>query len=344
MRRIVSTVFGSQQFGLIVVILVLGFILSILAGNHTNGMTGVTSNNFLNSGTIGLVILYACAFAIMAVGVTMVIITTGIDLSVGSTYALSGVLTALFLKAHHLNGTQALLIGAALCCTIGLVCGLLNGVLITTLGVHPFIITLGTMWVFRGIAFVVSQGNSILLPTGVVTSIKNTFGIWDDVFPVPIMVMVSIAVLGWLVLTKTVVGRRIFAVGGNLEASRYSGVRINTILILVYGISGLCAGIAAYLMAGYFGSTQSADGQGYELYVIASAVVGGASLAGGKGSAISAMLGALLISLIQQAIRTLKIQQEYEMIIIGCAIVIAVVLDRVSARLGAKRIAQLRIQ
>jgi ribose transport system permease protein len=154
---------------------------------------------------------------------------------------------------------------------------------------------------------------------------------------VPIIVMVVVAVVGAVFLGKTVAGRRIFAVGGNIEASRYSGVPINRILIAVYAISGLTAGIAAFMAASYYGSVGSADGTGKELYVIAATVVGGASLAGGKGSAVSAMLGALLIALLQQSISTLKIAQEYEWIIIGCAIIIAVVLDRVSARAGASR-------
>ena len=135
-------------------------------------------------------------------------------------------------------------------------------------------------------------------------------------------------------------GRHVFAVGGNAEASRFSGLRLGRIQIGVFVISGLTAGIAAFLGASFYGSASCGDATGYELYVIASAVVGGASLSGGKGSAVSAMLGALLIVLIRQSIRTLHFDQNYEWIIIGCAIIVAVVLDQANARLTARRLAR----
>lgn len=341
MRGILSKVYGFQQLGLIVVIGVLALLVGAFAGTHPD-KEGLPVHNFFNPGTIGQIALFASAFAIMAVGVTMVIITGGIDLSVGSTYALAGVGTVMILRALHLDGSNALFVGFALCVGIGLLCGLLNGALITTLGVHPFIITLGMMWVFRGIAFVISKGQSYNMPEYIINTMNNRLGLTVDVFPVPIIVMLIVSIIGWLFLTRTVAGRRIFAVGGNLEASRYSGVSINKVLLTVYAVSGLTAGVAAFVMAGFFGSASSNDGNGYELFVIASTVVGGASLAGGKGSAISAMLGALLIQMLRQSITTLHFDQQYEFIIIGCAIIIAVVLDRVSARISARRLMRMR--
>jgi ribose transport system permease protein len=136
-------------------------------------------------------------------------------------------------------------------------------------------------------------------------------------------------------------GRHIFAFGGNLEASRFAGLALDRIQIGVFAVSGLTAGISAFLGASFYGSASSADGQGYELYVIASAVVGGASLIGGHGSAVGAMLGALLIVLIRQSIRTLHLDQNYEWIVIGCAIIVAVVIDQASARLTTRRWAQM---
>ena len=150
--------------------------------------------------------------------------------------------------------------------------------------------------------------------------------------------MLAVALLGSVYLTRTVMGRHVFAVGGNAEASRFSGLRINRIQLGVFLWSGLTAGFAAFLGAGFYGSATSSDGTGYELYVIASAVVGGASLTGGKGSALSAMLGALLIVLIRQAIRTLHLDQNYEWIIIGTALIVAVVLDQSGSKLLAKRL------
>ena len=158
-------------------------------------------------------------------------------------------------------------------------------------------------------------------------------------YPVPLLVMLTVAIVGMIYLGRTVMGRHVFAIGGNAEASRYSGINVNRSRLGVYVISGLCAGIAAFLGAAFYGSATSSDGNGYELYVIASAVVGGASLVGGKGSAISATLGALLIVMIRQAIRTLHLDQNYEWIIIGGAMIIAVVLDQSGSRLLARRMA-----
>jgi ribose/xylose/arabinose/galactoside ABC-type transport system permease subunit len=155
---------------------------------------------------------------------------------------------------------------------------------------------------------------------------------------VPMLCMLVLAVLGSLYLTRTVMGRHVFAFGGSLEASRFAGLPLTRIQVGVFVVSGLTAGFAAFLGASFYGSASSGDAQGYELYVIASAVVGGASLIGGKGSAIGATLGALLIVLIRQSIRTLHFDQNYEWIIIGCAIIIAVVVDQWSTRLAARRL------
>jgi ribose transport system permease protein len=151
--------------------------------------------------------------------------------------------------------------------------------------------------------------------------------------------MLAVTLIGSVYLTRTVMGRHIFAVGGNPEASRFAGLAVQRIRLGVFVLSSLTAGAAAFLGASFYGSASSSDANGYELYVIASAVVGGASLTGGKGSAVSAMLGALLIVLIRQAIRTLHLDQNYEWIIIGGAMIIAVVLDQGGTKLVARRVA-----
>ncbi len=338
MKRWFASLFNAQSSGLILVILGLGLLLTLFAGTHTDRATGASINNFLNTHTLLQTATDASFFAIMAVGATLVIISGGIDLSVGSIYALAGVSTALLLQAFGpLPANASLLLGAGLCIGIGIVCGLCNGLMIVGLGVHPFIITLGTMWVFRGIAFVTSQAQSILLPDALTAAAKASPSA-GALYPVPMLVMLAVTALGGLYLSRTVMGRHIYAVGGNREASLYSGLRINRILVGVYALAGLTAGIAAFLGSSYYGSASCADATGYELYVIAAAVVGGASLSGGKGSALNAMLGALLIILIRQSIRTLHADQNYEWIIIGCAIIIAVVLDQVNARLTRRRL------
>jgi ribose transport system permease protein len=298
-------------------------------------------NNFFNSYTLMQTATDACFFAIMAIGVTMVIISDGIDLSVGSIYALAGVVTAMVLRA---TGVTAIIptVGLAivLCLGIGLICGLINGVMTTKLSVHPFIITLGTMWIFRGIAFVTSKAESILVPDSLTAVTKSSLGFSGAIYPVPLLVMLAITVIGELYLVKTVMGRNVYAIGGNREAARYCGLKINRTVTGVFAISGLTAGIAALIGSSFYGSASCADATGYELYVIASAVVGGASLSGGKGSAFSAALGAVLIVLIRQSIRTLHFDQNYEWIIIGCAIIIAVVLDRLNAKISTQRLAR----
>ena len=341
MRSIIQKVLAFQQAGLVLVIVVLTAVLTAFAGTHINRRTGELVNNFWNPHTLIQTATDASFFAIMAVGATVVIIAGGIDLSVGSIYALAGVTMALVLRGiGPMGDAPTVLTGFLICVGVGLLCGLLNGALVAGLGVHPFIITLGTMWIFRGVAFVTSEAESILMPQALTGTTKASLGLPAALYPVPMLSMLVVAILGSIYLNRTVMGRHVFAFGGNREASRFAGLPLNRIQIGVFAISGLTAGIAAFLGVSFYGSASSGDATGYELYVIAAAVVGGASLLGGKGSAISAMLGALLIVLIRQSIRTLHFDQNYEWIIIGFAIVIAVVIDQWSARVAARRLSR----
>jgi ribose transport system permease protein len=341
MRYALRRLFASQEIGLVLVLAAVVVVLTALAGSHPDRQTGETVNNFLNSYTLVQTATDASFFAIMAIGATIVIISGGIDLSVGSIYALSGVAMALLLRAvGPMPGTSTTLLGLAVALGVGLGCGILNGALVVGLRVHPFIITLGTMWMLRGIAFVATKAESILVPVPLTAVTKASLGLGGGLYPVPMLAMLVLTVLGSIYLTRTTMGRRIFAFGGNLEASRFAGLSLSRIQIGVFAVSGLTAGLAAFLGGGFYGSVSSGDAQGYELYVIASAVVGGASLLGGKGSALGAMLGALLIVLIRQSIRTLHFDQNYEWIVIGCAIIIAVVVDQGSARLTARRLSR----
>jgi len=336
MRRLLR----SQQTGLVLVILLLAGTLGAFAGSHLDPVTNEPVNNFLNRHTLIQTATDASFFAIMAVGATIVIVSGGIDLSVGSIYALAGVTMAMLLRGQAPGSAQEVIVGLAVCLGIGLLCGLLNGAMVVGLRVHPFIITLGSMWVLRGIAFVASRAESILVPPALTSVAKASLGLGAALYPVPMLTMLAVTAAGSVYLTRTVMGRHVFAFGGNAEASRFSGLRVGRIQVGVFALSGLTAGIAAFLGASFYGSASCADATGYELYVIASAVVGGASLTGGKGSAVNAMLGALLIVLIRQSIRTLRFDQNYEWIIIGGAIILAVVLDQASARLAARRLSQ----
>lgn len=334
------TLLNSQQAGLLLVILLIGLILSLAAGTHVDRITGEVVNNFLNSYTLMQTATDASFFVIMAVGATVVIISGGIDLSVGAVYALAGVTTAMMLRELGPDSASTAVIPALIMCVgIGVLCGLLNGAMVVGLRVHPFIVTLGTMWIFRGIAFVSSKAESILVPPALTDTVKWSIGA-DALYPMPMIIMLLITAAGAVYLSRTVMGRHIFAIGGNADAGRYAGLRTNRILIGVYIVSGLTAGLAAFVGSSYYGSASCADATGYELYVIASAVVGGASLRGGRGSAVNAMLGATLIVLIRQSIRTLHLDQNYEWIIIGCAIIIAVVLDQMNQHLTTRRLAR----
>jgi ribose/xylose/arabinose/galactoside ABC-type transport system permease subunit len=341
MNGVLRRIAGRQESGLVLVVILVTIALTALAGSHVDRATGQMVNNFWNANTLIQTLTDASFFAIMAIGATLVIITGGIDLSVGSIYALSGVSMALALRAAGpMNPAALALLGLTVCVSIGLICGLINGALVVGLKVHPFIITLGTMWILRGIAFVATKAESILLPPAITAVTKATLGLGGGLYPVPLLCMLAVTILGATYLTRTVMGRHIFAFGGNVEASRFAGLSLARIQIGVFAISGLTAGIAAFLGASFYGSASSGDAQGYELYVIASAVVGGASLNGGKGSAVGATLGALLIVLIRQSIRTLHFDQNYEWIVIGCAIIIAVVVDQWSTRMTARRLSR----
>lgn len=308
----------------------------------------VEQNKFLNPQNLAQLAKDTSFVAIMAVGATFVIIAGGIDLSVGAIYALSSVVGALIF--HHFgpegpggaagaHGWSGVVLGMLGCLGTALLCGLINGGMIVALKVHPFIITLGTMATFRGIAFVLTKGLSVgSFPPAFRGLVRWEIG--DGLSLVPLIVMTLVAVIGGVYLSRMAPGRRVYAVGGNETASRYSGIQTGRVKLSVYLFSSLTAGIAALLSLGYYGAATSADGQGYELNVIAAAVVGGASLSGGKGTALGALLGALVIQMITTGIVILGIDQNYSQIIIGVVVILAVVLDQFNAWLTARRLAR----
>ncbi len=339
--RTANLLLQSQQVGLVVVLLLIGAALTLSAGSHIDNVSGQAVNNFLNKYTLIQMATDASAFAIMGVGATIVIIAGAIDLSVGAIYAMAGVATTMILRAlGPMDPATTVFLGLGISLGVGLICGLANGIMVIGLGVHSFIITLGTMWIFRGLAFVISHAESILVPPALTDVAKASLGMGTALYPVPLLTMLLVTVLGSMYLGRTVMGRHVYAIGGNPEASRFSGLGVRRITLGVFVVSGLTAGLAAFLGASFYGSASSSDGNGYELYVIAAAVVGGASLMGGKGSAVNATLGAILIVLIRQAIRTLHLDQNYEWIIIGTAMILAVVLDQQGTRLLARRLAR----
>jgi ribose/xylose/arabinose/galactoside ABC-type transport system permease subunit len=353
--RVISS--GRQRFketGLLGVVLLLGLLLTIFGGSlaERNPDTGniSTANKFLRADNLSNLAKNTSFFAIMAVGATGVIITGGIDLSVGSMYCLAAVCGAMFLNYFGPQGPRA---GAsswwvvptaiAICMGTGTLCGLLNGLGVVGLRVHPFVITLGTMAIYRGVAFVMTKAQAFTsfppqFTDGLIRHQINWQG--TSLYPVPLAIMIGVTVLAGWYLRHAVTGRHIFAVGGNEQASLFSGLPVNRVKLKVYAFSGLTAGIAAMIMLGYYGSASSDAGKGYELDVIAAAVVGGASLIGGRGTALGALMGALIIQMINNGIVILNIDQNYSQIIIGAVIILAVLLDRINGALREKRLAR----
>jgi ribose transport system permease protein len=310
-------------------------------------------NRFLDLSNLVLLAKDASFIAVMAVGMTAIIILGGIDLSVGSIYAFAALLGALVLRAMQASalGVEAdnsvatvcgvpwyLAVPVALlvCCSVGAACGAISGTMVVGLRVHPFIITLGMMAVLRGVVFISTQGQPVL-------GIPNSFvqGFFKapimGVNPVPVFIMVLVAIAGFVVLTRTVLGRRIYAIGGNETAAKYAGIPVGRVKIVVFTLSGLLVGLSACMSLGYFGSASPEAGKGYELDVIAAAVIGGASLSGGRGTALGAVLGAILIQMIRNAMLILDIDTNYTEIVMGAAIVAAVVLDQTKTRLTARK-------
>lgn len=346
-----SRIAGVQELGLIGVIVLLGATLAVVGGNietrETDPETGkqyvVTKNKFLNVDRLLKLAKDTSFFAIMAIGATMVLVVGGVDLSVAGIYALSGLAGAAVLHGFGPAGTWwkppdwcVILIVTGVCQAVGAACGLVNGLGTVALGLHPFIITLGTMSIFRGIAFVTTQAQSIgqfnpAFVSGFI-SYPLRLGEQESIYPIPLCLLITITLWGGYYLSKTVTGRKLYAIGGNELAARYAGLPVERLKVVTYVLAGVLAGIAAMINIGYYGSAASSDGAGYELDVIAAAVVGGASLSGGRGTALGAVLGALVIRMIDAGIVILELDQNYSRIIVGSVIVLAAALDRFQSR------------
>lgn len=330
----------AQELGMGLVIVLLASILGVYGWHDAAAGRPNTFLNFDN--LIDGIATPMSYYAIMAVGLTIVIITGGIDISVGSIMALAalGCAAALQTLPADASAIQVLPIAILVPVAIGLLCGLINGGLIVGLNLHPFIVTLGTMSIFRGLANVLPDEKTLpaagkRLPPAFTTEFMRVemFGIQ----PMPLIIMLIWVALGWFYLRMMVAGRETYAIGGNEEAARFSGIRVGWVKVRTYALAGIAAGLAGMVSVGRFGTASTSTATGYELTVIASAVVGGASLVGGRGTAIGALLGTLIIALIENGIIILRLAQEYRLVIIGLAIIVAVSLDRLSTYLRAKR-------
>ena len=264
--------------------------------------------------------LSAAINTIVAIGLTYVIMTGGIDLSVGSTAALSAVIGADLMQ----RGLPSLLaVAAAL--AVGGLAGLVNGLLITRVQLAPFIVTLGTMTFYRGLALSYTGGQPILsLPD----SFKSTLGGVVFGLPIPLLAALILVLVFTLILRYTKTGQYILAIGGNAEAVRLSGINTERFVTLTYVISGVLAAFAALVLIAQLGAAEPILGNGWELSAIAASVVGGTSLAGGKGNVVGALLGALLLSMLQNVLTLLGVQAFYQLLATGLIIIGAMVIDR----------------
>lgn len=290
-------------------------------------------SKFLNKENLVAQTTFASYIAVMAVGMTAIIVLAGIDLSIGSIYALAALLGVQAVNALGADGSLpgVVVTGLVAACGAGAVMGFLNGFASVALRVHPFVITLGAMAIYRGLIFVRSGGQTVSLASeGLQTQVfkAEAFG----VYPVPTAIMLAVAGAGVFILSRTVFGRRVYAIGGNEVAARYAGIPVGRVKVVVYTLSGALAGLAGLMYLGYYGAVEPNAGRGYELKVIAAAVIGGASLSGGKGSAVGAVLGAVLVQLIDNGLVILGFEQAYNEIVMGAAIIAAVVVDQAKAR------------
>ena len=296
-----------EKVGMPFVLLVLVVFMLIKAPNF-----GTVSNLFNVARSISI-------SAILAAGMTFVIITTGIDLSVGSTIAVSGCIAVLAAQ-QGLNPLLAILLGMV----IGALIGLINGFLIAYCNLAAFIVTLGTMTFMRGLAYTITGG----LP--IVDNGLNFRALGNGYLfhvPIPFIVMIIVYVVMWIVLDKTKYGSHVYAVGGNAEAARLSGINVKGVLLSVYVIAGLCAGLAGCIFAARVVSAQPTAGDGYEMDAIAAAVLGGTSLMGGKGKIPGTLIGAIIFGVLTTGLVLMNVPFFTQQLVKGIVIIIAVLID-----------------
>lgn len=283
--------------------------------------------HFLERDNLTKIIIQAAVVAILATGQTAVIISGNIDLSVGAVMALSGVTCAVAMAQHGASVWAAV----AIALLVGLVAGTVTGV-ITAFGKIPsFIVTLGTMGIFYGLAGIASGSNNVGgLPQGFfVFGDGELFGsATRDGLPYPILIMIAVAVAAHVLLSRTRWGRALYAMGGNLEATRLSGIRLPRMIISVFALSGLLAGIAAVISVSRSHLADQNAGTGYELYAVAATVIGGTSLFGGQGGVAGTIIGALLMFTIRNGCALMNLNPEYQRVVIGVVVILAVLYDR----------------
>jgi ribose transport system permease protein len=303
---------AGRQFGTLVGLLVLCAVLWALTPYF------LTVSNLLN------IAEQTSINAIVAVGMTFVIISGGIDLSVGSIVALSGVILGMALRDE-----RPLALALPLALLVGLVCGLVNGLLVSHGRLPPFIVTLGTMSIARGFALLATEGRPV---SGFDPAFRSLATGRIGFIPAPVIVMALVYAVAHFVLTRTTFGRYVYAIGGNEEATRLSGVSVKFHKAMIYGVSGLTSAIAAVILTARLNSAQPIAGMMYELDAIAATVIGGTSLMGGEGTLGGTLVGALIMGVLRNGLNLLGVSSFLQQVVIGAVIVVAVLLDTVLKR------------
>ena len=285
---------------------------------------------FLTVSNLTSVLLQAAVYVIMALGMSFVLMTGGIDLSQGSLLALTGVVAAYIVENQ---GSVLLAILASI--LFGALVGVVNGSVISRLSIHPFIMTLSTMYLCRGLTLVITQAS----PISISSDTFRWIGSGDFLgIPVPVIIFVTAAIIGQFILSYTATGRYILAVGSNREAARLSGIKTRWNECKVYIISGIMVAIAGVVYVARLGAAQANAGQSYEMEAVAASVLGGTSVLGGEGNIVGTVLGAIVVAIIRNAIVLLEVSTYYQQMITGAVILLAVIVDVQRKARAAKRV------
>ena len=300
------------RYGIVLAFLLLCLILSFSSPYF------LTPKNLLN------VLLQASINLVVSVGMTFVITSGGIDLSVGSIVAVAGMV-----MADAVSRDLGVGVAVLLALLVGTLCGWLNGILITRLRLPPFIVTLGTMSILRGVALIYNDGKPLYgLPQ------KELKVISGDIasIPIPVIIALVVALLAHFVLRHTTIGEYTTAIGGNEETARLSGIDVRRFKVIIYSISGLMCGLAGIILTARLSAAEPIAGVMYELDAIAATVMGGTSLTGGEGTIFGTIVGALLMGVLRNGLNLLNIQSYYQQLVIGAVIVLAVAVDKLRKR------------
>lgn len=299
--------FDFKKLGLIIVLFVLIIVMSFL------------SSDFLTLSNIFNILTQVSINGLLAAGMTFVIITGGIDLSVGSVLAVVGVIFASMSKTGPIVSLFVSLL-------IGLIIGLTNGFIISKFNIQPFIVTLASMTIYRGITYIITNGSPI---SGLPLSLQNIgSGLIAGFLPIPALILIIIYILAFYLLNKTKLGRYTYAIGDNEEATRNAGINVNKYKIIIYGLSGLAAAISAIILTARLNSAQPNAGLSYELDAIAATAIGGTSLAGGSGTITGTFIGVLILGIISNGLNLMNVSSFYQQVIKGLIILGAVLLDK----------------